>query len=235
VLTKDWRQQETRGEAVEQLILDMVRASRDLGDTGLVLLALFFFVISLTFLPRPPACIVAGLVYGMTAFPVVLAASLFGAVAGFLMSRHLFQARFRLAIEPRPNWRSIADAIDSEGWVLVFLLRLASPVPGSATTYLLGLSGIGLWPYASATFLGLAPQTFLFVLIGAAPTALEGGSFSILKLIMLLAGIVTSAVILWQVGRRARASLSSRLNLVHPLLAPDLAGDKDAPAGQSRG
>jgi uncharacterized membrane protein YdjX (TVP38/TMEM64 family) len=202
---------------VEQLVVDIVRASRDLGEPGLVLLAVFFFLGSLTFLPRPPLCIVAGAVYGMAAFPVVLAASLAGAVAGFLMSRHLFQVRFRRALEGRPNWRSIVDAIDSEGWVLVFLLRLASPVPGSATTYLLGLSGIGLWPYASATFLGLAPQTLLFVLIGAtAPAVFEGGSFSVLKLVILLAGIVTSAVILWQVGRRARASLSSRLDLAHP-------------------
>jgi uncharacterized membrane protein YdjX (TVP38/TMEM64 family) len=221
--------------AVEQLIVDIMRASRDLGEPGLVLLAVSFFVISLTFLPRPPACIVAGLVYGMTAFPVVLAASTIGSVAGFLMSRHLFQARFRRAIERRPNWRSIVDAIDSEGWVLVALLRLASPVPGSATTYLLGLSGIRLWPYTAATCLGLAPQTFLFVFIGAAaPAALEGGPFSALKLVLVLAGIVTSAAILWLVGRRARASLSSRLNLVHPPLAPALAGDEDAPAGQSR-
>jgi uncharacterized membrane protein YdjX (TVP38/TMEM64 family) len=199
---------------VEQLIVDILRTSRELGEPGLVLLAASFFIISLTFLPRPPACIVAGLVYGMTAFPVVLAASTCGAVAGFLMSRHLFQARFRGAIERRPNWRSIVDAIDSEGWVLVFLLRLASPVPGSATTYLLGLTGVRLWPYVTATGLGLAPQTFLFVLIGAAaPTALEGGSFSLLKFVILVAGVVTSAVIIWQVGRRARASVSSRLDL----------------------
>lgn len=220
---------------MEQLIVDLVRGSTDLGNLGLVLLAVSFFVISLTFLPRPPACIVAGLVYGMTAFPVVLAASACGAVAGFLMSRHLFQARFRHAIERRPNWRSIVDAIDSEGWVLVALLRLASPVPGSATSYLLGLSGIRLWPYAGATFLGLVPQTLLFVFIGAAgPAALEGGPFSTVKLILVLAGVVTSAVILWLVGRRARATLSSRLNLAPAPLAPALAGDEDASAGQSR-
>jgi uncharacterized membrane protein YdjX (TVP38/TMEM64 family) len=221
---------------VEQLIVDLVRGSKDLGGPGLALLAASFFVMSLTFLPRPPACVIAGLVYGMTAFPVVLAASTLGAVVGFMASRHLFQARFRRAIERRPNWRRIVDAIDSEGWVLVALLRLASPVPGSATTYLLGLSGIGLWPYVGATCLGLAPQTFLFVFIGAAgPAALDGGPFSSVKLILLIAGVVTSAAIFWLVGRRARASLSSRLNLVHPPLAPALAGDEDAPAGRSRG
>ena len=220
---------------MEQLFVDLVRGSTDLGNLGLVLLAVSFFVISLTFLPRPPACIIAGVVYGMTAFPVVLAASTCGAAAGFLISRHLFQARFRRAIERRPNWRGIVDAIDSEGWILVALLRLASPVPGSATSYLLGLSGIRLWPYTAATCLGLAPQTFLFVFIGAAaPAALEGGPFSTVKVVLMLAGVVTSAVILWLVGRRARASLSGRLDLVRPPLAPALAGDEDAPAGQSR-
>jgi uncharacterized membrane protein YdjX (TVP38/TMEM64 family) len=222
---------------MEQLFVDLVRGSTDLGHFGLALLAASFFVISLTFLPRPPACIVAGLVYGMTAFPVVLAASTCGAVAGFLLSRHLFQARFRRAIERRPNWQSIVDAIDSEGWVLVALLRLASPVPGSVTTYLLGLSGIRLWPFTAATCLGLAPQTFLFVFIGAvAPAALEGGPFSAVKIVLALAGLVTSAVILWLVGRRARAALTSRLSLVRPPLAPGVARDEDAPAGQqSRG
>jgi uncharacterized membrane protein YdjX (TVP38/TMEM64 family) len=196
---------------LEQLIVDIVRLSKDLGEPGLLLLAAAFFMISLTFLPRPPACIVAGLVYGMTAFPIVLAASTCGAMVGFLASRHLFQARFRRAMEQRPGWRGIIDAIDSEGWFLVFLLRLASPVPGSATTYLLGLSGVRLWPYTSATCLGLAPQTFLFVLIGAAaPAALQGNS--VIKVVLLAAGVVTTAVILWLVGRRARASLSSRLN-----------------------
>jgi uncharacterized membrane protein YdjX (TVP38/TMEM64 family) len=222
---------------MEQLFVDLVRGSTDLGNLGLVLLAVSFFVISLTFLPRPPACIVAGLVYGMTAFPVVLAASTCGAVAGFLMSRHLFQARFRRAIALRPNWRRIVDAIDSEGWVLVALLRLASPVPGSVTTYLLGLSGIRLWPFTAATCLGLTPQTFLFVFIGAvAPAALEGGPFSAVKIVLALAGLVTSAVILWLVGRRARAALTSRLGLVRPPLAPAVARDEDARAGQqSRG
>src|SRR5215467_6083347 len=152
---------------MEQLIADLLHGSRELGQLSLVLLAVSFFVISLTFLPRPPACVVAGLVYGMSAFPVVLAASTFGAVVGFMISRRLFRARFRQAIERHPSWQSIVDAIDSQGWVLVALLRLASPVPGSATSYLAGLTGIRSWPYIGATCLGLAPQTFLFVLMGA--------------------------------------------------------------------
>jgi uncharacterized membrane protein YdjX (TVP38/TMEM64 family) len=199
---------------MERLIVDFVLSSRDLGQLGLVLLAVSFFIISLAFLPRPPACIVAGLVYGVWAFPVVLVASTLGAAAGFMISRHLFQTRFRQAVERRPGLQSIVEAIDSEGWVLVALLRLASPVPGSVTTYLLGLSRIRLWPYIGATCLGLAPQTFLFIFMGAVgPAAFDGAPPSAFKLAFVLAGVVTSAIIIWLVGKRARVSLSTRLTL----------------------
>jgi len=200
---------------VEQLILDLVRATRDVseGAGGLVLLGAAFFVISLTFLPRPPACIVAGLVYGLAAFPVVLIASTLGAVAGFVMSRHLFQTRFRAAVARRPGWRRIVAAVDQQGFVLALLLRLASPVPGSATTYLFGLSGMRLLPYAAATFLGLAPQTCLFVAIGAAGEGALAGNLSALKLTLLLAGIATTAAVILLVTARARSLLSMRLRL----------------------
>jgi uncharacterized membrane protein YdjX (TVP38/TMEM64 family) len=198
---------------MEQLITDLLHGSSHLGVLGLVLVAAAFFVISLTFLPRAPACIVAGLVYGVSAFPVVLVASTLGAVAGFMMARRLLRGRFRQTIERRPIWRRIVDAIDSQGWILVALLRFASPVPGSATTYLAGLTSIPLWPYVGATFLGLAPQTFLFVFMGAVGPAALGGSISAVKLAFMIVGVVTSAVIIWQVGRHARASLSSRLAL----------------------
>ena len=202
---------------MEQLITDLVRSSSSLGQFGLVPLAAAIFIISLTFLPRPPVCIVAGLVYGMSAFPVVLAASTLGAAAGFILSRHLFQARFRQLLEQRPRWRSLVDAIDSEGIIIVVLLRLASPVPGSATTYLLGLSGIRPWPYIAATFLGLAPQTFLLVLIGAAgPAAFDShGTLSTIRLLFVIAGVVMSVILIWLIGKKVRTSLSARLEFEH--------------------
>jgi uncharacterized membrane protein YdjX (TVP38/TMEM64 family) len=201
---------------VEQLIIHLLDGSGHQGVLGLAVVAAAFFLISLTFLPRPPACIVAGLVYGVSAFPVVLVASTLGAVAGFVMARGLFRARFRRAMERRPSWRRVVDAIDSQGWVLVALLRFASPVPGSATTYLAGLTSIRPWPYTVATFFGLAPQTFLFVLMGAVGPAALGGSDSAVKLVLMLIGVATSAVIIWHIGKRARASLSTRLEPDNP-------------------
>jgi uncharacterized membrane protein YdjX (TVP38/TMEM64 family) len=199
-----------------QLVTDLLHGSGHLGVLGLVLFTAVFVVISLTFVPRPPACIAAGFVYGVSAFPLVLVTSTLGAVVGFVMARGLFRAQFRKAIEQRPGWRRVVDAIDAQGWTLLLLLRLASPVPGSATTYIAGLTSIGMWPYTVATFVGIAPQTLLFVLLGAAGPAALGGSMSTLKLALMIIGIVTTAVIIWQVSARVRTSLSSQLELANP-------------------
>src|SRR5262249_24198763 len=156
----------------------------------------------------------AGLVYGVSAFPVALGALTAGAFMGFVLSRHLFQARFRQAMERRPNWQRIVHAVDSQGWILVVMLRLASPLPSSASTYLLGLTTIRVWPYVGATCCGLAPQTFLFILMGAAgPAALDGGPLAAIKLAFVLTGLATSAIVIWLVGRRVRAALSAEVKL----------------------
>ncbi len=207
---------ERRQETVEQAIIDLLRGSTEVGAghgaSGLVVLAGAFVVISLTFIPRAPACILAGAVYGLSAFPVVLVASTLGAVIGFVISRYVLRARFCHLIERRLGGRRIVDAIDAQGWILVLLLRLASPVPGSLTTYLLGVTGIRLWPYVGTTFFGIAPQTLLFVLMGAlGPATVEGGPLSVARLALAAAGVLTSVLVLWLIARQARASLSSRL------------------------
>jgi uncharacterized membrane protein YdjX (TVP38/TMEM64 family) len=198
---------------MEAALQQLARMVSELGPFGLVALAAVFFIGSLTFVPRPPLCMIGGLVFGLPAFPVALLASTLGAVAGFLMSRYVFRTQFRNAVERRAAWKKILHAIESQGWVLVGLLRLASPVPGSATTYLFGLTSIRLWPYAFATLLGLAPQTFAFVYLGAAGRlAVAGPAMPAVKLALLIAGAFTSALVVWLVVRRARASLATRLD-----------------------
>src|SRR5215471_13907238 len=114
---------------------------------GLLALGLVFFVGALVFLPRPPICIVGGLLFGFAAFPVAIAGSTLGAVVAFLISRYLFRSQFVRITERRPTWKLMVNAIDAEGWRFLGLLRLASPVPGSASNYLFGLTGIRLGPY----------------------------------------------------------------------------------------
>jgi uncharacterized membrane protein YdjX (TVP38/TMEM64 family) len=188
-------------------VLDTVRSLN--GDVfGLAVLAIVFFVGALTFVPRPAVCVIGGFVFGFLAVPIALVASTLGAVLAFVIARRLFRSRVTRAVERHAKWRRILEAIDAEGWVLVGLLRLASPLPGSVSNYLLGVTSIGLVPYTVATFAGSAPQILAFVYLGAVgQVALGSQSFSTAQFMLLAAGGLTSALIVWLVARRARASL----------------------------
>jgi len=181
-------------------------------DTGLLLLGIVFSISALAFVPRPPLCIAGGLVFGLAAFPVALAGTTFGAVAAFLASRYLFRARFSAIAARRPKLKLVLDAIDAEGWRLVGLLRLASPVPGSASNYLFGLTNIGLWAYAAATALGSAPQVLAFVYLGiAGRMTIDAPSVSTAKLAFMVAGCALSLLVIFLVSRRVKSLVAVRL------------------------
>jgi len=193
-----------------EIFIQVIQSWRELGAIGLGALAVAFVIGAMVFAPRPPMCIVSGLVFGFIAVPVILLASTLGSVLAFLLSRYLFRSRFLKTVERRPVWRTLIEAIDAEGWRLVGLLRLASLVPGTATNYLLGVTRIGLWPYTVATLVGLLPQIFLFVYIGAAgQIALEDFSDSPLRVALIVIGLIFTAWAVFAVTRRTRQSLLS--------------------------
>ena len=106
----------------------------------------------------------------------------------------------------------MVNAIDAEGWRFLGLLRLASPVPGSASNYLFGLTGIRLWPYVAATLLGSTPQVLAFVYLGAASQmAVDAQSVSAAKLIFTLAGCALLVLAIGLITRRVRSQLALRL------------------------
>jgi uncharacterized membrane protein YdjX (TVP38/TMEM64 family) len=182
-------------------------------EDGLVALGAICLIGALIFIPRIPACIVGGVIFGFAAFPVTLVGSTCGALIAFLMSRYLLRARIARLVDRRPRWKLFLDAVDAEGWRLLGLLRLASPVPGSASNYVFGLTGIGVFPYVAATFLGSAPQVFAFVYLGAASrTALDASSVSTAKLLFTLAGCVLTLVAFHVTARRVKSLLGVKLH-----------------------
>jgi uncharacterized membrane protein YdjX (TVP38/TMEM64 family) len=195
--------------AMIEIFIQVVEGWRELGAVGLGALAVAFIIGAMVFAPRPPMCVVSGLVFGFIAIPVVLLGSTLGSVLAFLLSRYLFRCRFLKMIERRPVWRALVEAIDAEGWRLVALLRLASLIPGTATNYLLGVTRVGLWPYTVATLVGLLPQVFLFVYIAAAGhIALEELSESPLRVALIVIGLIFTAWAVFMVTRRTKVVLA---------------------------
>jgi uncharacterized membrane protein YdjX (TVP38/TMEM64 family) len=183
------------------------------GSLAWAAVTALFLLSGLIIIPRPAICILAGLIFGLSAFPLALIASVAGSLLGFVLARYFFRDRFQRMLERRPTAKLVADAIDADGWRLLFLLRLASPVPGPISNYAFGLSGIGVWHYTLATAIGIIPQVFAFVYLGAiAKVAIDDGSVSSTRLAFGVAGAAVLLLVIAMVTRRVRQTVRTRLD-----------------------
>jgi uncharacterized membrane protein YdjX (TVP38/TMEM64 family) len=126
-----------------------------------------FVVAACAFIPRAPLCLISGAVLGVYGFPLAALASTGGAVLAFLGARYLFRTRFLKIVESRHLVMATVEAFESEGWWLLALFRLGSPLPGTLTNYVLGLTRVGVVSFSFATLIGVLPQTLIFVYFGA--------------------------------------------------------------------
>ena len=183
------------------------------GSLAWAAVTALFLLSGLIIIPRPAICILAGLTFGLSAFPLALIASIVGSLLGFVLARYFFRDRFKRMLERRPSAKLLADAINAEGWRLLFLLRLASPIPGPISNYAFGLSAIKMSHYILATAIGIIPQVFAFVYLGAvAKVAIDDGSVSSTRLVFGIAGAVVLLLAIAMVTRRVRQSVRTRIS-----------------------
>jgi uncharacterized membrane protein YdjX (TVP38/TMEM64 family) len=177
----------------------------DLGWLGVVAFATVYIGAVVLFAPASVLTIAAGFAYGFWGLPVALTAATAGASLAFLIARHLARDSVGRALARRRNLAAIDQAIATEGWKIVLLLRLNPLVPFNLQNYLLGLTAVPFGSYVAATLVGIAPATAAFVTIGAlGEAALDpGGGTWVLLAVGLLATVAGVAL----VTRKARALL----------------------------
>jgi uncharacterized membrane protein YdjX (TVP38/TMEM64 family) len=184
----------------------LLAACEALGYAGLLGVASIFLVGSLSYMPRFTLYTIGGLVFGLAAIPAAVIGSTIGATVAFLLARTVWRAPFQRRVAERPAWRAALSGIDAEGWRLVALTRIASPLPGGAINYLYGLTGIGLVPYAVGTALGLVPPITLFAGAGAlGRVAVQDLEQPWGRVAAIVAGAVVIAIAVALVLRRMRA------------------------------
>jgi uncharacterized membrane protein YdjX (TVP38/TMEM64 family) len=187
---------------------------RGFGGLSLIssLAVVFVFVFAaFVFVPRTFLTLGVGGIYGFSAIPLVMIGATTGSILAFLLARYLFSDRVQRRIDRHPNLRVIANAVDAEGWRVVALLRFFSPTPSSVQNYVFGITRIGLWPYALATFIFTMPQTILYAYLGAAGRSVlvaDASSPFSQGLLLLGAGCLAASVCL--VWRKARALSGQR-------------------------
>jgi uncharacterized membrane protein YdjX (TVP38/TMEM64 family) len=188
---------------------DIIHAWGNSGLYGQSVLGGIFVLSGLIWIPRQPLCVVGGLVFGMAAVPVVLIGSTVGAIVALLASRVLFRNAMLRVVQKRRLGAAVVRAVQVEGWRIVFLLRLASPIPGIVTNYACGLTNISLSTYTIATVAGLLPQTLLFVYLGVAGKAVLSSANSSLQTFLMLASIIVTVMIVVIVKKSTKKLLET--------------------------
>jgi uncharacterized membrane protein YdjX (TVP38/TMEM64 family) len=190
-----------------QALVDFLRQWGELSPLSAALLALGFVAGGLVPVPRTFLTLAAGIVYGMAAIPVVIIGTTLGSLVAFFIARYLFAERLWRAVARKPKLTAIMDAVDAEGWRIVALCRLASPIPSTIQNAVFGLTRITLWPYIWATFVFTIPQIILYTYLGAiGKAALIGEDYGV-NLGVMVAGGLTFLVVVLMITRRVRASM----------------------------
>ncbi len=165
----------------------------------------------LVLVPRALVCVGAGAVLGWAALLPSLLGSALGATLGFLLARFVLAGVIRRFVARRPRIEVVLSAVEAEGWRVLGLLRLASPVPGPAINFACGVSRMGFGEYIGATLVGVLPQTLLFVYLGRTGSeALASRSPWSLNTLTAAVGIALTGVALWRLKAAAKRQ-SARL------------------------
>ncbi len=189
-------------------IADFLKDSNQLTLLTGGAVSLAFIASGLVLIPRIVLCLLAGAAYGLVTIPIAVPSITLGALLAFLTSRYLAADFVQRLLGRQRLLRSIAHAVDQEGWRIVALIRFASPMPGVAANYLFGLTNISWWSYAWATFVFCSPQIILFVCLGAAGReAMSEDTSSILNQVLIGIGVISAALTIFLVARRARSTL----------------------------
>lgn len=190
-----------------EALVEFLRRWGELSPTSAAVLALVFVAGGLVPIPRTFMTLAAGVVYGMAAIPIIMPATTLGCVIAFLLARYLFAERLWNYVERRRRLTAVMNAVDAEGWRIVALCRLASPIPSMIQSATFGLTRIPLWPYTWATFVFTIPQIILYAYLGAIGKAALLGESGGINLGVMIAGGITFLIVIALITRRVRASM----------------------------
>ncbi len=164
-------------------------------------------VAAVGFLPASLMAIAAGAAYGMAAGTLIsVAGTMAGGWVAFLLSRSMLRPWIARLVARYPASARFEDAIATEGWKFVCLMRLSPVMPFAATSYGLGLTRIGQRDYLLGTLASL-PALVGYVAVGAfgrAGLAISRGAFEPLQWLLPLAGVAVVLLALFRLRRLTR-------------------------------
>jgi uncharacterized membrane protein YdjX (TVP38/TMEM64 family) len=183
----------------------------ELSPISGVALGFFFVLAAFVVFPRTLLILTSGAVFGFWAAPIIVLGGATGGTLAFLLSRYVASAWFQRRLSTRPMLHEIARAVDQEGWRIIALMRLGTPIPHAVQNYLLGLTRIDVITYSVSTLIFSIPQICLFTFLGATGrSSLFDDRSSGLSLGFSLFAVVLLAAIIGLISWRVKQLLAAR-------------------------
>ncbi|MGE0161280.1 MAG: TVP38/TMEM64 family protein [Gemmatimonadales bacterium] len=184
------------------------------GPAAGLLFAGLYAIATVAWVPGSVLTLAAGATFGLAGGTLyTLVGATLGAAAAFLVSRHLAREAIEAKLAAFPKLSALDDALALGGWRIVLLIRLSPLFPFNALNYALGLTRVRFRDYVTASFVGMAPGTFLYVysghVAGRLATDLADGTARFGRYAMLGAGLVATVAATVLVTRAARRALAA--------------------------
>lgn len=153
---------------VQDLLKDSLEWISGLGLFGPVIFIIIYIIACVVLVPGSILTLGAGFVFGVVKGTVIVSvAATLGATCAFLMGRYVARDWVSKKIEANPRFKAIDEAVAREGWKIVGLVRLSPVFPFNLLNYMFGLTRVSLSHYFFASWIGMLPDTFLYVYIGS--------------------------------------------------------------------
>lgn len=127
-----------------------------------------YVVATVLLLPGGILTMAAGFLFGVvTGTVAVSVGSTLGATVAFLVGRTVARDWVRHTVADRPRFAAIDRAVSEQGFTVVLLTRLSPVFPFNLQNYAYGLTGVAIWKYVLASWIGMLPGTVAYCYIGS--------------------------------------------------------------------
>jgi uncharacterized membrane protein YdjX (TVP38/TMEM64 family) len=198
-------------------LLHWMQAIQAAGWEGYLMFIGLYAACCLFFIPASFLTFASGAVYGFwPGLALVLAGNGLGSLLCLMATRYLFRNSASRFFKRHKRWNAVVNAVQHDGWKLVFLTRLSPAMPFSLINYSLGLTKISAWHFLLATELGSVPAIAVYVYLGTvmgnlAKIRADMHNHGVWYWVAQAVGLVIAVAIAIYVTRVAKNSLNKRI------------------------
>jgi uncharacterized membrane protein YdjX (TVP38/TMEM64 family) len=203
---------------LKDYVLMGLQWTQKLGFWGTFFMAAFYIVACVLLLPGGIITLAAGFLFGVVTGTITVSiGSTLGASAAFLVGRTFARDWVQRKVSGSLKFEAIDRAVSEQGFKIVLLTRLSPIFPFNIQNYAYGLTGVKLWKYALASWIGMLPGTVAYVYIGSGLRSLaevaagqtEGGW---VQRVFFWGGMVATVVVMVVVTRIAQKALKQAVS-----------------------